>query len=82
MIVTTGTGDRQPQNSLGCHVDLLVGEIEGELSRVALVQSFRPQRQETGGDQVFLPVIIVLYRQQVSGDLFTDELVIRLVGVE
>ena len=82
MIVATRASDRESEDGLRDGVDLLVGEIERELARIAFVEIERAERQEAGGDELLRAFAIVLRRKQIAGDLFADELIVRLVGVQ
>ena len=83
VVVAPGAGDGQPEKRLGRRVDLLVHDIVFLLDRIALRQRHRPQREETGrDDSAEIDRGAGGRRQQVSGDLLADELVIRQVFVE
>ena len=82
VVVTAGAAQGQAHDATADDVDLLVGNVEVHLGLVALGQHLRGDHEETGGDQlpVTLPGRIV--RQQVTGNLFANELVVGHVRVE
>src|SRR5262249_22679895 len=82
VIVATGTRYGQTLEGLERGVDLLVDHVHLELLAVALVMGLRAKGEEAGGDEELRLLLIVPGRQQVAGELFADELVVGLVGVE
>ena len=56
--------------------DILIGDVQAELARVALVERLGTDGEEAGGDEVLGAVLLVLRRKQVAGDLLADEAVL------
>ena len=82
MVMAAGAADGERQHRAGGRVDLVVDIVHQVLLTVALVEVLAAHGQEAGGHQ---PVPLVdrgLFRQQVAGDLLSDELVIGLVVIE
>ena len=82
MIVAAGAGEREPEHRLRHHVDLLIDEVHLELPPIALVEPFRPEREEARGND--LPRLVGRSRvlEQVAGDLGLEEVVVGHVVVE
>src|SRR5207253_2639366 len=78
MIVAAGACGGDAEESLRDGIDLFVGEIERELSRVRLVNALRPDRQKPGGDELLGTLPVVPGREEIAGDLLAQELAIRL----
>ena len=83
VVVAAGAGDAQPQNALGDHVKLLVVDVVDHPDLVLLGNGLGSQGQKPGSDD---PAPVGFQAacpgNQVSGDLFQDELVVRKVPVE
>ena len=83
MIVAPGTGNRQPQNRLASHIDLLVNNVIKHFDLVLFRHQLRAQRQKPGGnDPGRIDGLSGWRRQQIAGDLLADELVVRHVSIE
>ena len=82
VIMATGTGDRDPQDGPRGRVDLFVDQIGPKLARILFGDSLRPDRPKTRGDQILGPLLVRRGGQQVTRDLFSDEAIVGLVGVE
>ena len=82
VVVAASTRDRQSEDGLGQGVDLLVDHVRQELTGILLVVVLHTDREEPGGDQVFLPLPVRFDRQQIAGDLLGDKAVVGRVVVE
>ena len=73
-----GQGQDGPADVL----DLLVGDVQQVRLAIPLIDPLGPQREESRGDNMGIPLRRVGGGQQVACDLLLDELIKRLVHVE
>ncbi len=78
MVVTASAAERQAQKRLRRRPHNIVQLVEAVLLRVGRLVVPRPEPVETGGNDGFG----ICVGQFVAGDLFQDETVVRLVGIE
>ena len=69
--------DRPPEG-----VELVVDDVHLQLQLVLVNQGPRPNGQKPGGDDLLAALGIALGFQDIAGNLFTDEPVVRFVPVE
>ncbi len=82
VVVAARAGGGDTEKGLRHGVDLLIGEIEGELARIGFVDALGSQRQKPGGDELFGALRVIFRGQQIARQLLAQELVIGLVLVE
>ncbi len=78
--MTTGAGNRQPLECLGQRVDLVVDDIGPELAElVAVVMAHFAEPEECSCQNRFVLANIdgAGFRQEISGHMLPDELIIR-----
>ena len=82
VIVATCAADCQAEEPARSGIDLIIDDLEFGVLRAGLVESFGADGEEAGGDQKLVPFRLILVREEIAGDLFMDEAIIRLIGVE
>ena len=83
VIVAAGASDRQTQESLRGHVDLIVDHVIALQRKILLGESLFAERQEAGGDDAAIAHAGVrVGRENVAGQLLAHELVVRHVVIE
>ena len=82
VIVASSTSEGHPKKDTTDGIDLLVDDVHAHLRHVHLGQYFRADRKKTGCNQALLAFSIGRRFEQITSDLFRDELVEWLVGVK
>src|SRR5262245_11544088 len=83
MVVTAGAGDSQPEKSLTRNLDLFVHDVIKHLDLVLFGNELWTECEESGGDDAFdVDIVTGRRRQQVSGYLFTNELIEWFIPIE
>ena len=82
MIVAASTRDGQTQKSLTDRINLLIHQIHFELPPISLNMRFWPECKESGGHELIRAFEFVTSREQVTGNLLTNELIEGDIGVE
>ena len=82
MVVAAGAGDRHAEKRATRDVDLVVDDVVLELLSLFRIDPLRADCQETCGNQV--PIVLggIPGREQVAGNLFDDEPIVRLVFIQ
>ena len=73
---------RQAQESPPGRIDLLIDDVHLHLGFINFGQHLGTDGQESGRDQLLVPLGLAGDRKQVTGQLLGDEAVERLIGVE
>ena len=82
VVVTPRAADRQSEKGLADRVDLLVDHIDQQLLLIGRADHLGPHDQEPGRHDVVVPLVLGAEGEQIAGQLFGEEPVERLVGVE
>ena len=81
VVVAARAGDGQPEERPPDDFNLLVNHVHAEQLALGLLQCLRAQRQKARGHDPRVP-LRSRARQQITGNLLPDELVVRQVEVE
>ena len=80
VVVAARASDRQPQERLADVVDRI---LEHDVPQVVGTDPDAPGNGDVAGANCLLPALaVVVVGQQIAGDLFANELIVRLVFVE
>ncbi len=82
VVVTSRAADRQPEEGLADRVELLVDHIDQQLIFIRRADHLGPHDEEPGRHDVLVPLLLGAEGEQIAGQLFGEEPVERLVGVE
>ena len=82
VIVAARTAQRHAQERAPHGVELLVDDVHLHLHRIVLGEHLRTKGEEAGRNQPLGMFLVGAGRQQVTGNLFADKLVVGLVAVE
>ena len=76
------TRDGQPEKALRDCIDLLIRDIENELSAISFIVALGSDREVSGRHEIVRRVLHATDSKQVTGQLSDDEIVVRHVVVE
>ena len=83
MIVAARAGERESQKSASGHVDLIINDVGQHLFLVGVAGAPFADGHDAGGNHfAWIEPGRLIRRQNVTGDLLPDELVIRQIAVE
>ena len=83
MVVASGTGERETQQRLADHVDLVVNNIADEFFLVRAAMLPKSDGKHRRRDHPLgIKRFAIRVRQQVAGDLVHDELIVRHISVQ
>ena len=81
VVVTSGTGDRGREKSAARSIQLLVNEVGGELGFVLIGEAFWTNREKAGGNEQAGSLRLVVIRQEISGNLFCEKLIVGHISI-
>ena len=82
VIMTARAGDGHTHKSAGGDIDLIIEPIHDELLILECREIDTTEREHPSADDVLMPLGVRFRRQQISGDLLSDESRVGLIGIE
>ena len=82
MVMAAGAGGGEAEEGPGGEIDLVIDEIHFELETIFFVETFGAEGEEAGGDSEFVAMGGGSGGEEITGELFADELIVGFIGIE